>query len=84
MLNRSARPVPIMEQLQTNSGLINELVNYDNIPDKPYKEVLKKIKVILTNHLGSLQRFCNLPAKHCQSSPINEQDQISCTMALTI
>ena len=39
VLNRSARPVPIMEQLQTNFGLINELVNYDNIPDKPYKEV---------------------------------------------
>ena len=49
VLNRSARPVPIMEQLQTNFGLINELVNYDNIPDKPYKEVLKKIEVILTN-----------------------------------
>ena len=42
VLNRSARPVPIMEQLQTNSGLINELVNYDNILDKPYEEVLKR------------------------------------------
>ena len=42
VLNRSARPVPITEQLQTNLGLINELVNYDNtILDKPYKEVLK-------------------------------------------
>ena len=61
VLNRSARPVPIMEQLQTNFGLINELVNYDNIPDKPYKEVLKKIEVILTNHLARLQKFCNLP-----------------------
>ena len=41
-LSRSARPMPIMEQLQTNSGLINELVNYDNILDKPYEEVLKR------------------------------------------
>ena len=41
VLNRSARPVPIMEQLQTNFGLINELVNYDNILDKPYEEVFK-------------------------------------------